>query len=62
MYLPNNEQMLLSVINTALRDRYSSLSALCDEEDVCEQDITAKLNSIGYYYNQQLNAFICKKD
>ena len=62
MYLPNNEQMLLSVINTALRDRYSSLSALCDEEDVCGEEIISKLNAIGYYYNEELNAFVCKKD
>ena len=62
MYLPSNVEILVSVINTALRDKYPSLYALCDEEDVSYEFIIAKLESAGYYYNEQLNAFKQIKD
>ncbi|WP_347493503.1 DUF4250 domain-containing protein [Ruminococcus sp. HUN007] len=37
--LPNDPAILLSVINTKLRDQYSSLAALCDDLDVSEDEI-----------------------
>ncbi|MDO4499895.1 MAG: DUF4250 domain-containing protein [Erysipelotrichaceae bacterium] len=55
--LPEIPVMLLSYINTKLRDEYSSLEDLCDGLDVSEEDITAKLASIGYHYSKELNKF-----
>ena len=56
--IPNDPMMLLSFINTKLRDEYSSLELLCDdlELDVCS--ITNKLSSIDYSYNKELNRFV----
>ena len=56
--IPNDPMMLLSFINTKLRDEYSSLELLCDdlELDVCS--ITNKLSSIDYSYNKALNRFV----
>ena len=55
--LPNDKMMLLSVVNTKLRDQYPSLDALC--EDLCAEKsaITAALASIGYTYDPKLNRF-----
>ena len=61
MYLPKNPEMLLSVINTALRDKYQSLAEMCTEEDVNEEEILSILENAGYYYNVNLNAFKMRK-
>ena len=57
MFLPKNPEMLLSVINTALRDKYSSLNDLCYDEDVSYEDIVSTLENAGYYYSEESNAF-----
>ena len=49
--------MLLSVVNTALRDRYSSLEDLCDEEGVEIEEIRTRLAQIGYAYDPTANSF-----
>ena len=55
--LPNDPAILLSVINTKLRDQYSSLAALCDDLDVSEEEIINKLKGIGYNYDAAQNRF-----
>lgn len=50
-------QILLSLINTKLRDQYGSLEALCDDLSIVEEEITKKLKSIGYEYNKESNQF-----
>ena len=55
--LPNDPAILLSVINTKLRDQYSSLAALCDDLDVSEDEIINKLKGIGYNYDSAQNRF-----
>lgn len=50
--------MLLSYINTQLRDYYQSLSELCKTLDICEKDILDKLAAIDYEYDVNLNKFI----
>ena len=58
MYIPQDNYMLLSIINMKLRDSYSSLDSLCDPEDISKEEIITKLESIGYNYNKDLNQFI----
>ena len=55
--LPNDPAILLSVVNTKLRDQYSSLAALCDDLDVSEDEIKNKLAGIGYNYDAAQNRF-----
>lgn len=55
--LPSEPSILLSVINTKLRDEYSSLEALADGMDEDASDIKAKLLAAGYVYNEELNQF-----
>lgn len=57
MNLPKDPFILLSVINTLLRDKYKSFDELCDDYNIKESEITSKLNLIGYSYNDKLNQF-----
>jgi biotin operon repressor len=56
--LPNDPMILLSYINTQLRDNFSSLDELCQSLGVEKADIEAKLNTIDYSYNPALNKFV----
>lgn len=56
--LPSDPLMLLSVVNMKLRDAYASLDALCDDLDVSEAEITARLAQIGYAYSKERNQFV----
>ncbi|MGN0144525.1 MAG: DUF4250 domain-containing protein [Clostridium sp.] len=49
--------MLLSFINTKLRDEYSSLSLLCSDLDLNEENLKNKLEDIDYKYNEEINQF-----
>ena len=56
--LPNQPMILLSFINTKLRDDYSSLDELCDDFHVPKDEIEEKLASIDYEYDEALNKFV----
>lgn len=56
--IPNDPMMLLSYINTKLRDDYANLQLLCDDLELNITDITAKLSAIDYTYNAELNRFV----
>ena len=58
MSIPTDPVMLLSYINTQLRDNYSSLDALCEDLNIAPSEIIAKLESINYIYNKELNKFV----
>lgn len=58
MDMPSNPYILLSVINTKLRDNYPSLKTLCEEEDLSEEEIISLLKSIDYTYDENLNKFV----
>lgn len=55
--IPQNPVMLLSFVNTKLRDEFDSLEAFCDSFDVSMDEIVEKLSSIDYHYNPELNQF-----
>lgn len=56
--LPKDPVILLSYINTQLRDHYSSLAELCEDMEIEEQSITNILSSIQYHYDKKLNRFL----
>lgn len=58
MQLPNDPVMLLSYINTQLRDHYSSLTELALSLNVSSDEIIKKLAAIDYVYDSRLNKFI----
>ena len=55
--LPNDPIMLLSVINTKLRDEYSSLDELCSALDVDRAALESKLAAAGFEYIPAQNQF-----
>lgn len=57
MNIPNDPVILLSYINTMLRDNYDSLDELCKSLDINKEILENKLSSIGYKYCSQQNRF-----
>lgn len=57
MNLPKDPVMLLSVVNTQLRDKYASLEELAAANDISVEEIIQKLQVINYTYNEELNQF-----
>ena len=58
MSLPQDPLLLMSVVNTKLRDYYASLDALSDDLNVPAAAIKEKLAAIGYAYDAGRNQFI----
>ena len=45
MYLPSDPGILLSLINTKLRDEFSSLDDLCDSLDIDKEELIKAIES-----------------
>lgn len=58
MNLPKDPVMLLSVINTKLRDMYPNLEELAKAHMTTEQEIKDSLKKINYEYNKEKNQFV----
>ncbi len=56
--LPRDPVMLLSVVNTKLRDYYSTLDVLCEDMQVDKQELIGKLEMIDYTYGAGSNQFV----
>ncbi len=56
--LPNDPMILLSYVNTKLRDYYSTLDLLCDDLNVNREELEQKLSAVDYRYDSKLNRFI----
>ena len=57
MMLPNDPMILLSVVNTKLRDEYDSLDQLCADVDADREELEKKLAAAGFCYDEKLNQF-----
>lgn len=56
--LPKDPVMLLSVVNTKLRDYYSTLDALCEDTEIDKKELIEKLELIDYTYDVGRNQFV----
>lgn len=56
--LPQDPVILLSCVNTKLRDCYSSLEDLCDDLQEDQEELVKKLAGIDYRYDPVRNQFI----
>lgn len=56
--LPNDPIMLLSFINTQLRDTYESLEAFAAAYQVDAAAVAEKLRAVNYEYDAAVNQFI----
>ena len=56
-YVQMDPYVLLSVINTKLRNDYHSLESLCEDLGFDLQELCLKMKSIGYIYNVEMRQF-----
>lgn len=56
--LPNDPMLLLSVVNTKLRDYYHTLDALCEDMHIDKDEIINRLKGIDYEYDESRHQFI----
>lgn len=56
--IPKDPVMLLSYLNTELRDTYPTLEELCKSLDLEQKEVEEKLAAIDYRYNRERNQFI----
>lgn len=57
MNLPKDPVILLSFVNTQLRDNYSSLEELCRAFDADPAALCETLEKIDYRYDKESNSF-----
>ncbi len=57
MNLPKDPIMLMSVINTKLRDKYSSPEELCKSLNIDKEELIEKLKKAGFKYKPEINQF-----
>lgn len=55
---PKDPMMLLSFVNTQLRDHYPSMEELCKSCNVSMEEINKKLESIDYQYDPECNRYV----
>ena len=55
--LPKNPILLLSIVNTKLRDFYSNFDELCQDLDESKDEIIYILARAGYIYDKEINQF-----
>lgn len=58
MAVPRDPAILLSYINTQLRDFYPSLDELCKALDIDRNETESRLSEIGYAYDEEKNSFV----
>lgn len=58
MNLPKDPMLLLSVVNTKLRDQYTSFDALCEDMQADREKMETKLQNIDYTYDENTNQFV----
>ena len=58
--IPKDPFMLLSYVNTQLRDHYSTLEDFAASNGLSAEEITEKLNAAGYRYDAEQNRFVAK--
>jgi len=57
MSLPKDPMILLSFVNTKLRDEFTDLEEFCKEEDISIESLKEQLESIGFQYNETVRQF-----
>lgn len=56
-YLTMDINIAYSMLNMKLRDFYSSIDALCEDEEVDKEALIARFKDNGFIYNNSINQF-----
>ena len=57
MSLPKDPMILLSFVNTKLRDEFTDLEEFCKEENISIESLKEQLESVGFQYNETIRQF-----
>lgn len=58
MAIPKDPYMLVSYVNTQLRDFYSSLDDLCKDLELEKKELEENLGAADFHYSLEKNQFI----
>lgn len=58
MDIPQDPIILVSYVNTKLRDHFATLDELCRTYDLSEDELCKTLDSIDYHYDETTNRFV----
>ena len=56
--LPKDPMILLSVVNTKIRDQYHTLDALCEDLQIDKNELIDVLKGIDYEYDESRHQFV----
>ena len=56
--LPKDPMILLSVVNTKIRDQYQTLDALCEDLQIDKNELIDVLKGIDYEYDESRHQFV----
>ncbi len=58
MDIPQDPIILVSFVNTKLRDHYATLEEFCHSCDVSEDELRTTLALVDYQYDETTNQFV----
>ena len=58
MDVPQDPIILVSFVNTKLRDQFGSLEELCQTYELKQAELCQTLDSIDYQYDETTNQFV----
>ena len=56
--IPKDPVMLLSYVNTQVRDFYACVSSMCEDKVLNLEEVKTKLAGIDYEYDRARNQFV----
>lgn len=56
--IPHDPIILVSYVNTQLRDHFATLEEFCRTYDVNEEELRTTLSDIDYQYDETTNQFV----
>ena len=57
MDMPQDPFLLMSLVNTWLRDQYSSPEILCEDKDWSASELRSHLEAAGFVYQPEQNQY-----
>lgn len=58
MDIPQDPIILVSYVNTKLRDQFATLDEFCQTYELNEEELRKTLDSIDYQYDETTNQFV----
>ncbi len=58
MDIPHDPIILVSYVNTKLRDHFATLEEFCHTYEINEAELRSTLSSVDYQYDETTNQFV----